>query len=64
MMERFLIDTHAHLCATEFDHDRQEVINGPLAAGIDAILIAGETLEDDRHNDHGHTPLGGVAFKG
>lgn len=49
-MDRFLTDTHAHLCASEFDHDRPEVIQRAQAAGIGAILIVGETLDDARRN--------------
>ena len=49
-MDQFLIDTHAHLCATVFDHDRQEVIDRAQAAGIGAIVIVGETLDDARRN--------------
>lgn len=34
-----LIDTHCHLDASEFDHDRDEVIARAQEAGVDAIVI-------------------------
>jgi TatD DNase family protein len=49
-MQPFLVDTHAHLCDRVFDADRQEVILRALAAGVKAIVIVGETLEDARRN--------------
>lgn len=34
-----MIDTHAHIYATEFDHDRDEVVQRAKAQGIEAILL-------------------------
>ncbi len=34
-----LFDTHCHLDATEFDRDRQQVIDRALAAGVQGVLI-------------------------
>jgi len=49
-MQSLLIDTHAHLCDQVFDQDRQEVITRAQQAGVAAIVIVGETLEDARRN--------------
>jgi TatD DNase family protein len=49
-MQPFLVDTHAHLCDRVFDQDRQEVIMRAREAGVGAIVIVGETLEDARRN--------------
>jgi TatD DNase family protein len=45
-----LIDCHAHLCDPVFDADRGEVLDRALAAGVEAIVAVGETLEDARRN--------------
>jgi len=45
-----LVDTHAHICDHAFDQDRQEVINRAQEAGVAAIVMVGETLEDARRN--------------
>lgn len=34
-----MIDTHAHIYTTEFDHDRDEVVQRAKAQGIEAILL-------------------------
>lgn len=34
-----MIDSHAHIYATEFDNDRDEVVQRALAQGIDTILL-------------------------
>ncbi|NNN49232.1 MULTISPECIES: TatD family hydrolase [Vibrio] len=34
-----MIDTHAHIYAAEFDHDRDEVVQRAKAQGIEAILL-------------------------
>lgn len=34
-----MIDTHAHIYASEFDHDRDEVVSRALAQGIERILL-------------------------
>ncbi len=49
-LQPLLVDTHAHLCGKSFDHDRQVVIERALQAGIGAILIVAETLEDAQRN--------------
>jgi len=49
-MPPFLVDTHAHLCDTSFDLDRQEVIERAQQAGVGAIIIVAETLEDAQRN--------------
>jgi TatD DNase family protein len=43
-----LIDCHAHLADAAFDRDRAEVLERARAAGVGAILVVGEDLEDDR----------------
>ncbi len=40
-----LVDTHAHLVAEEFDHDRSHVIARARAAGVAAIVAVGITAE-------------------
>lgn len=35
----FFIDTHTHLFSTSFDHDRDEVVQRALAAGIHKMLL-------------------------
>jgi len=40
-----MIDTHAHIYATEFDNDREEVVQRALAQGIDKILLPNIDLE-------------------
>jgi len=46
----FLIDTHAHLCDTLFDSDREQVLQKAAAAGISAVIAVGENLEDAEKN--------------
>ena len=43
-----LIDCHAHLHVPAFDADRGEVRRRARAAGVAAVLVVGEDLEDDR----------------
>ena len=38
-LDTMLFDTHCHLDATEFDHDREQVIARAQAAGVQAIVI-------------------------
>jgi len=45
-----LVDTHAHLCSPEFDHDRGEVLARACATGVGAIIAVGETLADAERN--------------
>jgi TatD DNase family protein len=40
-----MIDTHAHIYATEFDSDRDQVVQRALAQGIDKILLPNIDLE-------------------
>lgn len=40
-----MIDTHAHIYASEFDHDRDQVVERALAQGIDRILLPNIDLE-------------------
>ncbi|MBW3697676.1 TatD family deoxyribonuclease [Vibrio sp. T187] len=40
-----MIDTHAHIYASEFDNDREEVVQRALAQGIDKILLPNIDLE-------------------
>lgn len=46
----YLVDTHAHLNAKEFDDDRLDVIHRAQEAGIRGIITVSETLEDIRRN--------------
>ena len=38
-LDAMLFDTHCHLDAAEFDHDRAQVIARAQAAGVRAIVI-------------------------
>lgn len=40
-----MIDSHAHIYATEFDNDRDEVVQRALAQGIDTILLPNIDLD-------------------
>lgn len=43
-------DSHAHLCDTVFDHDRQEVLERAAAKGVTRVVAVAETLEDGEKN--------------
>ena len=43
-----LIDTHTHLDFPQFDHDREEVIERALAAGVEIIVNVGADLASSR----------------
>lgn len=45
-----LVDTHTHLCDPVFDTDRAEVLDRAAAAGIGAVILVGEDLQDARRN--------------
>ncbi|NLT68752.1 MAG: TatD family hydrolase [Acidobacteria bacterium] len=45
-----LVDTHAHLCDPVFDSDRAQVLERAKAAGVEAVIAVGETLEDAEKN--------------
>lgn len=45
-----LVDVHAHICDSDFDHDRSDVLARAHQAGIAAIVAVGETLADARKN--------------
>ncbi len=45
-----LIDTHAHLCDSRFDPDRDAVLERARAAGVSTVVAVGETLDDARRN--------------
>ena len=48
-LDAMLLDTHCHLDAAEFDHDRAQVIARAQAAGVQAIVIpAVEVANFDR----------------
>ncbi|MGF1911256.1 TatD family hydrolase [Vibrio kasasachensis] len=40
-----MIDTHAHIYASEFDNDREQVVQRALSQGIDTILLPNIDLE-------------------
>ena len=46
----FLVDTHAHLCSSDFDQDLGEVLARTAAAGVEAVIAVGETLADAERN--------------
>jgi TatD DNase family protein len=41
-----LVDTHAHLCSPDFDHDLGAVLARARAAGLGAVISVGETPAD------------------
>jgi TatD DNase family protein len=45
-----LVDTHTHLCDPVFDADRAEVLDRAAAAGIGAVILVGEDLQEARRN--------------
>jgi TatD DNase family protein len=45
-----IIDTHAHLCDSVFDADREVVLERALRAGLSAIIAVGEDLADAEKN--------------
>jgi TatD DNase family protein len=45
-----IVDTHTHLCDPVFDKDRVDVLERAKAAGIDAIVLVGENLDDAKRN--------------
>ena len=45
-----LVDTHAHMCARDFDKDRDAVLERARKAGIHAIIAVGENLADAEKN--------------
>lgn len=50
MPTRHLVDVHAHICASDFDPDRAEVLERARKAGLEAIVAVGENLGDARKN--------------
>lgn len=40
-----MIDTHAHIYASEFDNDRDEVVQRALTQGINKILLPNIDLD-------------------
>ncbi len=49
-MKPKIVDTHAHICDSDFDADRGEVIKKAAEAGVGAIIALGEDLADARRN--------------
>jgi TatD DNase family protein len=45
-----IIDTHAHLCDSVFDADREVVLERALRAGLSTIIAVGEDLADAEKN--------------
>jgi len=45
-----LTDTHCHICAAEFDGDREEILARAVAAGIGTVIAVGEDLADADKN--------------
>lgn len=42
-----MIDCHAHLACSDFDEDRDQVIERARLAGVERILVVGEDRQDD-----------------
>ncbi len=45
-----LADTHAHLCDPVFDPDRADVLQRAADAGVGAVILVGEDLNDAQRN--------------
>ncbi len=45
LRDNTMIDTHAHIYASEFDQDRDDVVQRALAQGINQILLPNIDLE-------------------
>ncbi len=45
-----LIDSHAHICAADFDTDRKIVIDRAVSNGVTGIIAVSETLADAEKN--------------
>jgi len=45
-----LIDCHAHLGDPVFDADRHEVLDRARAAGVETVIVVGETLAEAKRN--------------
>ena len=45
-----IVDTHTHLCDPVFDKDRVDVLERAQAAGIGAIVLVGENLDEAKRN--------------
>lgn len=59
-----LVDTHAHICDPGFDHDRDQVLQRALKAGVGVVIAVGEDLADARKNldlAAGHPMIGAAA---
>jgi TatD DNase family protein len=50
MVMKMLVDTHAHICDTVFDPDREIILERAQIAGISAVIAVGENLEDAEKN--------------
>lgn len=48
MTTPILVDNHAHLASSRFDTDRDEVRRRAKQAGVAAVLVVGQDLEDNR----------------
>lgn len=44
------VDVHAHICDSDFDDDRADVLARARGAGVEAIVAVGENLGDARKN--------------
>jgi TatD DNase family protein len=50
MSNHKLIDTHAHICDSSFDPDREDVLKNAEAAGVAAVISVGENISDAYRN--------------
>jgi TatD DNase family protein len=49
-MKPKIVDTHTHICDSDFDADRGEVLQKAAEVGVGAIIALGENLADARRN--------------
>ncbi|MCB2148333.1 MAG: TatD family hydrolase [Deltaproteobacteria bacterium] len=50
MRKHNTVDVHAHICDSDFDDDRADVLARARGAGVEAIVAVGENLGDARKN--------------
>jgi TatD DNase family protein len=50
LRQHYTVDVHAHICDSDFDEDRADVLARARGAGVEAIVAVGENLGDARKN--------------
>ena len=50
LRKHIIVDTHTHICDSDFDADRDEVLHKAAKAGVSAVIAVGENISDARRN--------------